>query len=325
MDNLTHTLIGLSLSRAGLNRYYARATPLLLVAANAPDFDVVTAVRGGFFYFTCHRGYTHSLLGAPVLALALALLFCAIDRSLRKLPVVFALALAGVGSHLLLDWTNAYGVRFLLPFSAHWFSLDLVTLIDVWIWAALILATVAPWVGRLVSSELGARSGTGRGWAVFALLFVPLFDAGRAVLHQRAVATLESRDYDGAAPLKAGAFPTSANPFEWIGVVESSQKMRRYRLNLLGAFDPDAGDIFQKPEASPPLDAAARTPQFRAFLSFSKYPLWSAIPVTVPESATRVAVIDVRFGFSVETIVDAANHPGNVTFRFSRPPVIRGN
>jgi len=223
-----------------------------------------------------------------------------------------------VGSHLLLDWTNAYGVRFLLPFSSRWFSLDLVTLIDVWIWAALILATVAPWLGRLVSSELGARSGTGRGWAVFALLFVALFDAGRAVLHQRAVTTLESRDYDGAAPLKAGAFPTPANPFEWIGVVEGTQTVHRYRFNLLGAFDPDAGETFQKPEASPALEAAPRTPEFRAFLSFSKYSLWSAVPVTVPESATRVSVRDMRFSFSVETVVDAANRPGEVKFSFTR-------
>jgi len=319
MDNLTHTLIGLSLSRAGLNRYYARATPLLLVAANAPDFDVITAVRGGFFYFTCHRGYTHSLAGAPVLALALALVFCAADRSLRKLPAAFALALAGVASHLLLDWTNAYGVRFLMPFSVHWFSLDLATLIDVWIWAAVILATVAPFVGRLVSSEVGARSGTGRGWAVFALLFVPLYDAGRAVLHQRAIVTLESRDYDGAAPLKVGAFPTAANPFEWIGIVESSQRARRYRFNLLGGnFDPDSGATFQKPEASLAIQAAARTPQFRAFLGFSKFPFWSAIPVTVPESATKVTAWDLRYGFSITTIVDAANRPGEVKFSFSR-------
>jgi len=318
MDNLTHTLIGLSLSRAGLNRYYARATPLLLVAANAPDCDVVTAVRGGFFYFTCHRGYTHSLLGAPVLALALALVFCALDRSLRKLPAAFALALAGVASHLLLDWTNTYGVRFLLPFSSRWFSLDLATLIDVWIWAALILATVAPWLGRLVSSEVGARSGTGRGWAIFALLFVLLFDTGRAVLHQRAVTTLESRDYDGAAPLIAGAFPTAANPFEWIGAVEAAQTVRRYHFNLLGSFDPDAGDVYQKPESSPALEAAARTSQFRAFLGFAKYPLWSAIPVTVPESATKVTLRDMRFSFSVETVVDAANRPGEVRFSFGR-------
>ena len=316
MDNLTHTLIGLSLSRAGLNRYYARATPLLLLAANAPDVDGVSLLGGGQLYFEWHRAYTHSLAGAPVLALAIALLFCAFDRSLRKLLAAFALALAGIASHLLLDWTNTYGVRFLLPFSSRWFSLDLVNLIDVWIWSVLILAAVAPLVARLVSSEVGARSGSGRGWAIFALLFVPLFDSGRAVLHQRALATLESRDYDGAAPLRTGAFPTSANPFEWVGVVESGPAVRRYRFNLLGSFDPDSGEVFDKPEASPAIAAAARTPEFRRFLSFAKYPLWSAIPVTVPDSATKVSVRDMRFSFQAEAVVDSANRPRDVHFSF---------
>ena len=41
MDNLTHTLTGLALSRAGLNRYYARAGLVLMLAANAPDIDVI--------------------------------------------------------------------------------------------------------------------------------------------------------------------------------------------------------------------------------------------------------------------------------------------
>ncbi len=90
---------------------------------------------------------------------------------LRQLPVAFAISLAGVASHLLLDWTNAYGVRFLLPFSSGWYSLDLNNIIDVWMWAVLILAAVGPWVGRLVSSEVGARSGSGRGLAIFALAF----------------------------------------------------------------------------------------------------------------------------------------------------------
>src|SRR5262252_6337057 len=37
MDNLTHTAIGLFLSRAGLNRLTPRATAILLLASNAPD------------------------------------------------------------------------------------------------------------------------------------------------------------------------------------------------------------------------------------------------------------------------------------------------
>jgi inner membrane protein len=316
MDNLTHTLTGLAMSRAGLNRCYKHATPLLLLAANAPDIDIVMLSRGGFEYFQYHRAITHSLAAAPVLALAIALLFCALDRSLRNLAVTFGLALAGVASHLLLDWTNAYGVRFLLPFSSDWYSLDQTNILDVWIWAVLILAAVAPSVARLVSSEVGARSGSGRGLAIFALVFLALYNAGRGVIHQRALETLESRVYEEASPLRAGAFPTSANPLQWDGVVETGSTVRRYHFNLLDSFDPDSGELFQKPESSAAVDAAGRTPEFRVFLGFSKYPLWSVVPVPEPENGVRVQVRDMRFGFTVETVVDAGNRVTGASFRF---------
>ena len=60
MDNLTHTLTGLALSRAGLSRWYARPTLVLMLAANIPDIDIVTIAGGPFNYFQYHRGVTHS-------------------------------------------------------------------------------------------------------------------------------------------------------------------------------------------------------------------------------------------------------------------------
>jgi inner membrane protein len=35
--------------------------------------------------------------------------------------------------HLLLDWTNIYGMRMLLPFSSRWLRLDITDVIDPWI------------------------------------------------------------------------------------------------------------------------------------------------------------------------------------------------
>jgi len=46
MDNLTHTAIGLFLSRVGLGRWSARGTAILLVAANAPDIDILSIAGG---------------------------------------------------------------------------------------------------------------------------------------------------------------------------------------------------------------------------------------------------------------------------------------
>ena len=90
---------------------------------------------------------------------------------MRGWKAAYVLSLIGVASHLLLDWTNAYGVRFLLPFSSRWFHLDLNNIVDLWIWGVLAVACIGPLLGRLVSSEIGARSGSGRGLAIFALAF----------------------------------------------------------------------------------------------------------------------------------------------------------
>ena len=54
MDPLTHTATGLFLSRIGLNRWTPRATPILLLAANAPDLDILTASGGSLNYLHYH-------------------------------------------------------------------------------------------------------------------------------------------------------------------------------------------------------------------------------------------------------------------------------
>ena len=46
MDNVTHTLTAVVLSRAGLNRWHPQSIWLLMLAANIPDIDIVAALRG---------------------------------------------------------------------------------------------------------------------------------------------------------------------------------------------------------------------------------------------------------------------------------------
>ncbi|MGH9654381.1 MAG: metal-dependent hydrolase, partial [Bryobacteraceae bacterium] len=209
MDNLTHSLIGLVLARAGLNRFSPCATLLLLISANIPDIDIVALGWGPLRYFEIHRGYTHSLVGLPLMALLSVLLTAALCR--RKLPWFRAwlICVAGVGSHLLLDWTNDYGIRLLLPFSSRWFALDLNSLVDVVILCALAIAAIWPLLAHLVGAEIGERKKrpAGRRIAIAALVFVVLFDGGRAVLHARAEAQLWSRLYQNVLPLRTAALP----------------------------------------------------------------------------------------------------------------------
>src|SRR5215831_12347903 len=198
MDPLTHTATGLFLSRAGLKRWTPLAAPILMLAANAPDIDIVSAAGGSLSYLHFHRHLTHSLAAMPVMAILPVLAVRAIARKPVAWLGAFAASMIAVGSHLLLDLTNIYGIRLLLPFSPRWMSLDLTSVVDLWIWAVIILGLAGPFVARLVGSEIASNAGRaqphhGRGLAWLALVFIMLYTGGRAVLHGRATAVLESR------------------------------------------------------------------------------------------------------------------------------------
>ncbi len=146
MEPVTHLLTGACLGRSGFNRTTAYATLTMVLAAEAPDIDLLWGLRGPVAEFQHHRGITHTFLGAPFMAL---LVTGAIwlwhrwrtrDRNkqaphtegrqrghIQHAPPVrwgwiWFLALIADLSHLLLDWTNNYGLRPLFPFNAHWFA-----------------------------------------------------------------------------------------------------------------------------------------------------------------------------------------------------------
>ena len=317
MDNLTHSLVGVMLSRAGLNKGLPRAGWLLLMAANAPDVDVITAVAGAGVYFEHHRAITHALIGIPFVAVLPVLVMRYVFR--QPLPWVRAwiVSLIAVASHVALDFTNAYGIRLFLPFSDEWPALDITSVVDVWIWAALLLAASAPAISRLVSSEIGARKTSGRGWAIFALVFILLYDIGRYFLHQRVIEVQQGRVYEGAAPRRVLAFPLYVNPLSWRGYVETDQFWAVNGVNLAQEFDPTTGRLFYKPETTPAIEAARATPVFRHFLKFSKAPLCRSAPADDPPNHTEVECRDLRFGFAVTALVDEGVVVKRAWFRFN--------
>lgn len=155
MENLAHTLLGLSLAKAGLERATPLATTALVVASNLPDIDVLMRVGGDTSdYLEYHRGFTHSLVGLALLAAALTIILTWIDRRFRmrrdhrRRPMrplrLFWLAYLGGLGHTFMDFTNNYGVRPLLPFSPRWTYGDIAFVVDPWIW--LILGSTVVWL-----------------------------------------------------------------------------------------------------------------------------------------------------------------------------------
>jgi len=300
VDNITHSLTGLVLSRAGLERLTPRAAWILLLAANAPDIDVVSAFGGSLTYLHYHRHLTHSLVALPVLPLFCVLVVRFVSRKPVNWLGAYVIAFIGVASHLVLDLTNTYGVRLLLPFSGQWLHWDITNVIDFWIWGVLFISTCAPVLARLVNAEIGAtgrsRGGARQGFAIFAVLFLTFYEGARSVAHARALSTLESRVYSGAAPSRVAALPGPVSLFTWRGIAETSDMVSIVDVNLLGDFDPASGRTFYKPESSPAIEAARRAPVFQEFLRFSQYPFWQVTPAEQAEGGTRVEAMDLRFG-----------------------------
>lgn len=155
MENLAHTLLGLSFAKAGLERATPLATTALVISSNLPDIDVLSRLEGGTVsYLEHHRGFTHGFVGLAIIAAVLTLALMFMDRRFRlrrdpfRRPLrpvrIFLLAYLGGLGHSFMDFTNSYGVRPLRPFSSRWFYGDLAFVVDPWIW--LILGSAVVWL-----------------------------------------------------------------------------------------------------------------------------------------------------------------------------------
>jgi inner membrane protein len=295
------------MGRAGLNRKTALATATLTLAAEAPDLDVLSRLKGPAFGFAHHRGFTHSFLGVPIDA-ALVLGFVYLIWRLRgrkindpDLPprwgLLFLFAcLAGL-SHILLDFTNNYGVRPFWPFSGKWYSWDIVFIFEPIMFSMLLLGLIAPWLFSRIERESGAQpcGQRGRVAASLALIGVALMWGVRDFEHRRAVTALTARTYQGAAPLRVSAYPALGDPFRWYGVVETNAFFALVPVNSLGpVVDPEKNlRIRYKPEETAVTVAAKESYLGRVYLDWAQYPITET--ETLPDDGYIVDFQDLRF------------------------------
>ena len=287
MENLTHTIVGLMLARVGLEKTTPRGAAMMMLAANAPDIDAVFWFGGTLKYLEYHRTYAHSLVFLPLVAL-LPMLLARASFSWRS----WAASMAGVLSHLLLDWTNPYGIPLALPLSGHRFRLDAVNIVDFWIWGILLGALAAAALSRLVSGEIGGRNAR-RGWAWAALIVLFAYEGARVVTHDRALNVMAAHLYQDAPPRRVTALPGALNPLQWRGVVEGEGFVILAPVDLAAEFDPRAGRLYRTVAPSPAMQAALRTHPFEVFRRFAQLPFWKVTPL---DDGLRLDLMDLRFG-----------------------------
>jgi inner membrane protein len=163
VDPLTHVAAGLVCSQLvrSPSRWVAALAGVLF--AVLPDLDYFFIFWDRLAFIRYHRGFTHSLVALPLLALAGALIGRALSGPRWFRPLVL-IGLAVLASHLLLDLATSYGTQIFSPFSRHRFSLDWVFIIDPYLTALVAAGAVSAlafssWGPRLGAWFLAAASG----------------------------------------------------------------------------------------------------------------------------------------------------------------------
>jgi len=263
------------------------ATATVTLAAEAPDIDVLSRFKGPVFGFAHHRGFTHSFLGlflvSGVVVFLMYLFWLARGRKTNnpdlppKWGLLFLFAYIAGLTHILLDFTNNYGVRPFWPFSEKWYSWDIVFIVEPVLLLVLSLGLLMPVLFSLVNQEIGAKSRgpQGRFSAIVALISVVALWGIRDYEHRRAVNALEARLYQNADPIRASAYPYWWNPFRWYGVVETHDFYASTGVDsLLPEVDPEGSlRIRYKPPETPASLSAKRSYLGRVYLDWAKYPI----------------------------------------------------
>ena len=347
----------MTLARTPLSRAGRGTTAALLLASNAPDIDILATAGGAVNYLSWHRGATHGPLGVVGLGVVTAGLVWAgrrlVDRRRSNADAIavanvmpdasfamlVAVSIIGVLLHVLMDLPTAYGMRLLSPFNWHWFVVDWMPIVDIYL-----LVTLFAGMG------FGSRqSDVRRRNATIVLTLMAANYGVRAVAHHQALELVPRifgptlpQPCDPAPPaswpidvwprataptspppgrrclVEVAAMPSFTSPFRWRIIVQFSNAYEIRDIDLLDARfrSPDTdSDVLWRltlryPNVwTPAVERAAATHLGQTFLGFSRFP--AARSAVDSHGITTVRFTDVRFAGGLVTL-DQPTSRGNM-------------
>ena len=331
MEPVTHFLTGACLGRAGFNRKTAYATLAAVLAAEAADLDILWGFAGPVEELKHHRGITHTFIAVPVIAAAVVGAVWALDcwkRRRNASPVqptrwawLYLTAVVASLSHLLLDWTNNYGVRPFFPFNPRWYEGSIVFIAEPVLWVLLLAAMVMPWLLGLADREIGARKKPfrGQGWAIFALAGMVTLWCWRWGEHAQGLVMLANTQVAREPVMRVALEPYPVNPYRWHAILETRDYYQTAEVNTWNESidsDPEQ-DVLYKPADTPAIEAAKQTELGKVYLDWGSWavvrdlgpvPVDGVTPPVLPPGRrwTTVAFSDLRFRYKFLPTQDAA-------------------
>ena len=215
-------------------------------------------------------------------------------------------------SHILLDWTNNYGVRPFFPFNPRWYAGSFVFIAEPVLWALFLLALVMPWLFGLTDREIGARRARfrGRGWAIFALAGMRLcgYGDGWSTARRRPCSITRSGfgagDENGRRTLPDQPLSLARHPGDTRLLPDCGSEY------VHGSIDSDPQtDVLFKPDDTPAVEAAKRTFLGSVYLDWGTWavirdmgqqPIEGVAPPQLPPGRnwTTVEFSDLRFAYA---------------------------
>lgn len=303
MDNITHTMIGVGLARAGLSTKFGRGTTwILAIASNLPDLDVFIGLFGIENAFLLRRMFTHSVLGVPIIALAVSFLFSRLFPNL-KFKTICLLTIVGMAVHVFFDLVNSYGVVFLYPFSGARYELAWIFIIDLAIWMVLLLPlflTLLPWF----RNNPGRKAGLWKTAMISLAVYVSLCGVNRWQSDR-----LLKREAEKASPNATDhyVFPEALGFHRFRGVLRVGDEIRLFQIKIFTG-EVVLYETFHTVENDPRLKSLKESDQVRRLLWFMKRPVFRWV------DDTTVELFDVRF---ISTVLRSGR--AAFAFRFEVP------
>lgn len=223
------------------------------LAGEMPDLDMFLG-SGPMDQYVYHRGFTHSLTAAPLIALLAAGLVKLIWRQAR-VGTVFLWSLAAVLlGHLATDWITGWGTRLLLPFSDRRLGLDWVPIIDLFFTLPLLAAVLLAWRRPRLRRRLMAG----------VLAYLAVYVVGYRGLSHTLVEQAVAAAYRGQPVARLQVSPDLFNPLAWRFAVDLGD---RYEQGLAYPFGAVAADrtVAKLPDGDPVVQMVRAAPELRPF------------------------------------------------------------
>lgn len=293
MDPVTHLAAGAlgfqaTQKSVGSPRFYLW---YCLLASAIPDADNVMSRFGPEAYLLYHRGISHSILLAPVLALFLAGVYRLVVRDLRFWKV-YAAGVGLVLLHILLDVFTGYGTQIFAPLSSMRVSLDWLFIVDPILLLSMFILIGLGWFLKPMRRLFG----------VVGLCWIMAYAATNATIKQSLTAGFWSRlESRGEVVEKIDVVADPLTPVFWKVIVDNGDEWRATSVNIFDIKDSYEWKEFRKADRGELERLGEVVPAFSIYDWFVRFPY---VEKSENSGQTTLRFGDVRF-FSTSPIMKA--------------------